>query len=86
MNGQEYARLFELVLQARDASRAALDATREHGKRLDKLEEKVDDNATAVALGRFGLRTVGVVGSLLIGLGGLLFGLWEHTGGNGGRD
>ncbi len=86
MNGQEYAQLFELVLESRDASRAALTATQEHGKRLDKLEGKVDDNATAVALGRFGLRTAGLVGTLLIGLGGLLFGLWEHIGGNGGPD
>ncbi len=86
MNGQEYARLFELVLEARDASRAALAATQEHGKRLDKLEQKVDNNATAVALGRFGLRTAGVVGTLLIGFGGLLFGIWEHIGGNGGPD
>ncbi len=78
MNGQEYARLFELVLEARDAALAALAATQEHGERLDKLETKVDNNATAVALGRFGLRAAGVVGTLLIGLGGFLFGLFKH--------
>ncbi len=86
MNGQEYTRLFELVLEARDAARAALAATQEHGKRLDTLEEKVDANVTAVAVGRFGLRAIVLIGSLLLGLGGFLFGLWEKLGGVHGPD
>ncbi len=81
MNGQEYAQLFELVLEARDASRAALVATQEHSKRLDALETKVDDNVTAVAVGRFGLRALLMLGSTLIGLGGLAYGLWQNIGG-----
>ncbi len=86
MNGQEYQQLFELVMQSRDASRAALDATREHSVRLELIEKKVDANVTAVAVGKFGVRTLVFLGSLLIGLGGLVFGLWENIGGNGGRD
>jgi tetrahydromethanopterin S-methyltransferase subunit G len=77
MNGAEYARLFKMAQEARDAALAALAATHEHGKRLDTLEEKVDANATAVAVGRFGLRALGTLGSILIGIGGVLFGLWE---------
>ncbi len=77
MNGVEYERLFRMAQEARDAALGALAATHEHGKRLDTLEEKVDSNATDLAVGRFGLRALGVLGSLLIGLGGLTFGLWE---------
>ncbi len=86
MNGQEYQQLFELVMQSRDASRAALDASRDHSVRLEVIEAKVEANVTAVAVGRFGVRALVTLGSLLIGLGGLLFGLWEHIGGNGGPD
>lgn len=77
MNGQEYERLFKMAQEARDAALAALSATHEHGKRLDDLETKVDANATAVAVGRFGLRALATLGSLLIGVGGVAFGLWE---------
>ncbi len=81
MNGQEYTQLFNMAQQARDAALAALAATEDHGKRLDTLETKVDNNAIDLAVGRFGLRATGVIGSLLIGLGGFLFGLWEWFGG-----
>ena len=84
MNGQEYTQLFDLVLDARDASLAALEATSEHSKRLDTLETKVDSNVTAVAVGRFGLRALGTAGALLIGVGGFAFGLWQHIGGGNG--
>ncbi len=86
MNGQEYKQLFELVMESRDASRAALDATKEHGERLGVLEGKVDANVTAVAVGRFGARALTILGSFLIAAGGLIFGLWDNIGGNGGRD
>lgn len=83
MNGQEYTQLFELTQEARDAALAALTATEQHGKRLDTLEQKVDANAVVLAVGRFGLRATGVVGSLLIGLGGFGFGVWRWFGGDG---
>ena len=84
MNGQEYTQLFELVQEARDAALAALAATEDHSKRLDVLETTVSANSTALAVGKVGVRALAVLGSLLIGLGGFAFGLWEHIGGNGG--
>ncbi len=83
MNGQEYTQLFQMAQEARDASLAALAGVKAHGKRLDTLEEKVDANAVDLAVGRFGLRATGVVGSLLIGLGGMVFGFWKGWGGDG---
>ncbi len=84
MNGQEYTQLFNMSQEARDAALAALAATKQHGTRLDTLEQKVDDNAVQLAIGRFGLRATGVVGSLFIGLGGILFGAWQWWGGGDG--
>ncbi len=77
MNGQEYTQLFSMAQQARDAALSALVATEQHGKRLDTLEEKVDANAVDLAVGRFGLRATGVIGSLLIGFGGFAVGMWK---------
>ncbi len=80
MNGQEYQQLFQMAQEARDASLAALAGVEAHGKRLDTLEDKVDNNVVQLAIGRFGLRATGMVGSLLIGFGGIVFGLWEWMG------
>jgi len=77
VNGQEYKQLFDLVLEARDASRAALDATQEHSTRLDALETAVTANSTDLAVGRFAARLMAVIGGSIIGFGSLLLGVWE---------
>ena len=84
MNGAEYERLFKMAEEGRDAALSCVGTLEEHGKRLDTLETKVDANVTAVAVGRFGLRALVMFGSLLIGLGGFLFGLWDKIGGGSG--
>lgn len=84
MNGAEYERLFKMAEEGRDAALSCERILGEHGKRLDTLEGKVGDNATAVAVGRFGLRAIVVLGSFLIGVGGFLFGLWDRIGGGSG--
>ena len=83
MNGQEYARLFDMAREGRDAALACLVELEDHKRRLGVLEGKVDTNTTNVAVGRFGVRALGWGGSLLIGLGGVVFGLWERINGPG---
>ena len=84
MNGQEYERLFKMAEEGRDAALSCVGTLAEHGKRLDTLEKKVDANASAVAVGRFGVRALVLFGSFLIGVGGFLFGFWDKIGGGSG--
>ncbi len=84
MNGQEYKQLFDVAQEGRDAALQCLRVLGEHERRLGVVEEKVDRNAAAVAVGRFGVHALAWAGSLLIGMGGLLFGLWDHIGGGDG--
>ncbi len=84
MNGQEYQRLFNMAEEGRDAALSCLRVLSEHERRLGTVEKKVDRNAAAVAVGRFGVHALAWAGSLLIGLGGLLFGLWNQLGGTDG--
>lgn len=84
MNGLEYKQLYTVAQEGRDAALQCLRVLTEHERRLGVVEKKVDKNAAAVAVGRFGIRACAWVGSILIGLGGLLFGLWENIGGGGG--
>ncbi len=83
MNGQEYQRLFDMAQEGRDAALSCVRVLEEHGGRLDRLERTVNTNTRDMAVGRFGVRAVAWSGSLLIGLGGLAFGLWERISGNG---
>ena len=78
MNGNEYKQLFNIAQEGRDAALSCVRVLEEHGNRLAALEDKVNKNVSAVAVGRFGLRALGWVGSVLIGLGGLLYGVWNH--------
>lgn len=83
MNGREYRDLFTVAQETRDAALSCLRVLEEHERRLGVLERKVDKNVEAVAVGRMGIRTLAWGGSLLIGLGGLAFGLWEKFNGPG---
>ncbi len=84
MNGQEYEQLFKMAQEGRDAALTAVSTLEDHGARLIALEKTVGDNNTALAMGRFGVRAAAWAGSILIGLGGLLFGLLERWGGGDG--
>lgn len=81
MNGDEYRALFSVAQEGRDAALSCLRVLQEHERRLGVLETKVDKNVEAVAVGRMGVRTFAWLGTLLIGLGGLVFGIWEGFGG-----
>ena len=78
MNGSEYKQLFDMAQEGRDAALSCVRVLSEHTTRLDSLEKKVNKNVSAVEVGRFGLRALGWGGSILIGLGGLLYGIWQH--------
>ena len=84
MNGQEYQQLFSVAQEGRDAALQCLRVLSEHERRLGVVERKADKNVAAVAVGRFGVHALAWVGSILIGLGGLLFGLWDQLGGGDG--
>lgn len=81
MNGQEYDRLFNMAQEGRDAALSCVRVVEEHGHRIIALERSVNKNNAALAQGRFGTRVLAWVGTVLIGVGGVVVGLWSNLGG-----
>lgn len=81
MNGSEYERLFNIAQEGRDAALSCVRVLEEHGHRIVRLERSVSKNNVAVGAGRFGVIVLAWVGSVLIGVGGLIVGFWDKLNG-----
>ncbi len=81
MNGKEYDQLFLMAQEGRDAALSCVRVVEEHGHRIVALERSVNKNNEARVSARVGTRVLAVVGTALIGVGGVIVGIWTNLGG-----